>query len=472
MNRLWNLHDLLKVIQGKSLAKIPEGFVTGISIDSRTISPGEAFFALKGDRYDGHDYVLDAVEKKAALVIINTNMLSSIGRLSVPVFLVNDVLSALKQLAIAARLRSKAKVIAITGSVGKTTTKEMINLALSAIGKTHVCESSYNNHIGVPLTLSRMPDDAEFAIFELGMSHPGDIRFLTQLVRPDLAVITTIAPAHIGNFSGLEEIASSKAEIFEGLEKTGSVLLNHDNHYFEFLKNKSNEMGIGKVYSFGKSVDADFRMLKVEELSEKSCIRIQMKEKLLEVMSYATGQHMAYNILATLGVVLLLDSDINKAINALSDFHPLKGRGKRYHLSLANGYFTLIDESYNANPASMQAAIAVLSQTYPYGKGRRIAVLGDMNEMGKMSESFHINLAKVLLSHNISHVWLTGMHMMALKESLPRNIDVQHFENMMDLLSFIKLSIIEGDIMVVKSSHACRLYHIVQLLLEEFKLIH
>ncbi|AHA27832.1 UDP-N-acetylmuramoyl-tripeptide--D-alanyl-D-alanine ligase [Candidatus Liberibacter americanus] len=471
MNQLWSFHDLLDAIQGEAVDKFPAGFVSGISIDSRSIVAGDVFFALKGERYDGHDYVLDAVNKGASIVVIDASMISSIGQLSVPIFLVKDVLLALNNLAIASRLRSNAKIIAVTGSVGKTTTKEMLKLALSSVGKTHASINSYNNRIGVPLTLACMPHDAEFGFFELGMSAPNEIRFLTRLVRPHMSIITTIAPAHIGNFSNLNEIAAAKAEIFEELENDGSVLLNHDNPYFDFLANKARDLGINKIYSFGKSVDADFRLIKFQQLSEKSLIKFQINDHILEVIIATSGKHMAYNVVATLGIVAMLDVDVAKSINALATFKPQKGRGKRYHLALKKGYFTLIDESYNANPASMKAAISVLSKTSPYGTGRRIAVLGDMCEMGKMSKLFHINLAKVLCSHNISHVWLTGVHMVHLKNALSIDINVKYFTEIVDLFAFIKTSVIQGDVMVVKSSNMCGLHQLVQLMLKEFIIV-
>ncbi|MBL0849033.1 MAG: UDP-N-acetylmuramoyl-tripeptide--D-alanyl-D-alanine ligase [Candidatus Liberibacter ctenarytainae] len=470
MKCLWRLHDFYHAIQGTTSKEVPTGYITGISIDSRSIEPGEAFFAIKGHRYDGHDYVMDAIHKKASLVVINSEKVSSIKSLEsleIPILLVENVLSALKKLAIAARLRSKARIIAITGSVGKTTTKEMLKQTLSSIGKTHVCRDSYNNHIGVPLTLACLSDDAEFGIFELGMSHSGEIRLLTELVRPHIAVITTVAPAHIGNFSGMEEIASAKAEIIEGLEKTGSILLNHDNAYFGFIKERCHARGIHKIFSFGQSIDADFQMLTFNQSLEQSCMTLNIKGQSLSMTNHALGKHMAYNILATLGVASLLNANVDEAISALSAFHSLKGRGKRYRLALNTGFFTLIDESYNANPASMAAAISVLAQIAPYGKGRRIAVLGDMGDLGEMSESFHADLAIILSSHHISHVWLMGKHMMALKKALPKTIHAQHYERIEDLLSYIQGSLREGDVMLIKSSHMCGFDRIVQFLLEK-----
>ncbi|MEG8098888.1 UDP-N-acetylmuramoyl-tripeptide--D-alanyl-D-alanine ligase [Candidatus Liberibacter brunswickensis] len=471
MKNLWTFHDLFKSIQGCYSGKMPEGYVQGISIDSRSIAPKEAFFAIKGNNFDGHDFVSCAVQKGASLVVIKKNMAKSIGSLSVPVFLVEDVLSSLNKLAMTARFRSKAKIIAITGSVGKTTTKEMLNIAFSSIGKTYACIDSYNNHIGVPLTLARMPPDMDFGIFELGMNHLGEISFLTNLVRPHVAIITSIAPAHLENFLRIEEIASAKSEIFEGLEKTGRVFLNHDDSFFEFFKKKAHDIGINKIYSFGKSNNADFRLQTFEQNSEKSLIKVQLQGKLSEVTYHALGYHMAQNMLATLGIISALDLDVDKAIKALSVFHPKEGRGKRYCCKCEKGFFTLIDESYNANPTSMKAAISVLSQVYPHGKGRQIAVLGDMCEMGELSKYFHVNLAEVLSLYNISHVWLYGVHMLELRNVLSNNIHVHYYEKIEEFFSFIKSSLIDGDVMVIKSSHSCGFHNLVKLLLEEFPVI-
>ncbi|MBA5724058.1 UDP-N-acetylmuramoyl-tripeptide--D-alanyl-D-alanine ligase [Candidatus Liberibacter sp.] len=471
MHRLWSLNDLCRATKGQFVGEAPKGYVGGISIDSRSILPGEAFFAIKGKRCDGHDYVVDVVQKKASLIVIDKQKSASIGRLFVPVLLVDDVLAALHKLAVVARLRSKARIIAITGSVGKTTTKEMLKFALSSYGKTHVCADSYNNHIGVPLTLARMPDDADFGIFELGMNHAGELRSLTQLVRPHIAVITNIFPVHLGNFSGIDAIASAKAEIFEGLEKNGSVVLNRDNGYFEFLQDRSRAMGIKKVYSFGESCISDFQLLKVKESSEKSWMTARIQDKTIKVRILAPGKHMVHNILLTLGIVSFFSADIAKAIKNLSEFQPKEGRGKRYKLALESGYFTLIDESYNANPASMQAAIEVLAKIAPHEKGRRIAVLGDMCEMGERSDFFHANLSQTLLSHKITHVWLSGIHMRMLKEALSENIDIKYCKNVDDLLALIRSSLVVGDVVVVKSSQASNFQHIVKSLLQEFKIL-
>ncbi|AKK20641.1 UDP-N-acetylmuramoyl-tripeptide--D-alanyl-D-alanine ligase [Candidatus Liberibacter africanus] len=471
MKHLWTFHDLLHAVEGKSIGNVPEDFVQGISIDSRSIAPKEAFFAIKGPNYDGHNFILHAVQRGACLVIINSDMAQSIGSLSVPVFVVQDVLSSLTKLAMVARRRSKAKIIAITGSVGKTTTKEMLAIALSSLGRTHTCIDSYNNHIGVPLTLARMPADVDFGVFELGMSHLGEIRFLTHLVRPHIAMITKIAPAHLENFSGIEEIASAKAEIFEGLEKNGAVFLNHDDSFFSYLKEKAHTLGINKIYSFGESPNADFQLQKRKDSDEKSWMQVQLQGKLAEVTHHALGYHMAQNMLASLGVFSILNIDIDKAIKALSIFHPKEGRGKRYRCACKKGFFTLIDESYNANPISMKSAISVLSQIYPHGKGRQIAVLGDMCEMGEQSKYFHIDLAKVLSLYNISHIWLHGTHILALKDVLSHNIHVHYSETIEDFFLFIQASLIDGDVIVVKSSYSCGFHRLVKLLLEEFPVI-
>ncbi|MBC7312624.1 MAG: UDP-N-acetylmuramoylalanyl-D-glutamyl-2, 6-diaminopimelate--D-alanyl-D-alanine ligase, partial [Rhizobium sp.] len=235
MTFLWTAQEMIEAMAGRPFGSLPAG-ITGISIDSRTIAPGEAFFAIKGDRVDGHDFASLAIANGASLLVVAESKLPALGRLTVPMIVVDDVLGGLQKLALAARDRSSATIIAVTGSVGKTTTKEMLRLALEPSGKVHAAVASFNNHWGVPLTLGRMPVDTRYGVFEIGMNHPGEIGPLSRMVRPDVAIITTIAPAHLGNFSGIEEIAAAKAEIFEGVVPGGDVILNRDNSQFEFLE--------------------------------------------------------------------------------------------------------------------------------------------------------------------------------------------------------------------------------------------
>ncbi|MGX9989601.1 UDP-N-acetylmuramoylalanyl-D-glutamyl-2,6-diaminopimelate--D-alanyl-D-alanine ligase [Rhizobium sp. Z1P35] len=467
MSWLWTTEDMIAAMAGRPFGTPPEG-ITGISIDSRSISLGEAFFAIKGDRVDGHDYASMAMANGASLLVVSEARLPAMGRLTVPMIVVEDVLAALGRLGLASRERSKAQIIAVTGSVGKTTTKEMLRHVLSPSGKVHASVASFNNHWGVPLTLARMPEDADYGVFEVGMNHPGEIRPLVAMIRPDVAIITTIAPAHLGNFKNIKEIAAAKAEIFEGLEPGGHVVLNRDNDQFNFLDRTAQSHGIEHIHSFGQHAKAEFRLAEFNGSDENSTLWLTIGGQTLEVALGAPGRHIAENALAALGVVRIVGADMQKAIEALATLKPEKGRGKRHRLSIGSGSFTLIDESYNANPASMRAAIALLAASEPTGRGRRIAVLGDMLEMGDYAQKVHTDLAVPLLAAGIEHVWLAGAEMATLKESLPESVHVEYRENTSELTDYVLNSVAPGDVLMVKSSLGIGFGKIVAALLDKF----
>ncbi|PDS32518.1 UDP-N-acetylmuramoylalanyl-D-glutamyl-2,6-diaminopimelate--D-alanyl-D-alanine ligase [Rhizobium phaseoli] len=469
MSWLWTTEDMIAAMAGRPFGTLPDG-ITGISIDSRSIASGEAFFAIKGDRVDGHDYASMAMANGASLLVVSEARLPAMGRLTVPMIVVDDVLAALGRMGQASRERSRAKIIAVTGSVGKTTTKEMLRHVLSPSGKVHASVASFNNHWGVPLTLARMPDDTDYGVFEVGMNHPGEIRPLVAMIRPDVAVITTIAPAHLGNFKSIKEIAAAKAEIFEGLESGGHVVLNRDNDQFNFLDRTAQSLGIENIHSFGQHAKAEFRLAEFNGSDENSTLWLTIGGETLEVAIGAPGRHIAENALAALGVVRIVGADLEKAIAALATLKPEKGRGKRHRLSIGsgNGSFTLIDESYNANPASMRAAIALLAAAEPTGRGRRIAVLGDMLEMGEYAEKVHTDLAGPLLAAGIEHVWLAGADMAALKESLPESVHVEYREKTSELTDYVLNAVAPGDVLMVKSSLGIGFGKIVAALLDKF----
>ncbi|MGG7535185.1 UDP-N-acetylmuramoylalanyl-D-glutamyl-2,6-diaminopimelate--D-alanyl-D-alanine ligase [Rhizobium sp. 12,4] len=467
MSWLWTTEDMIAAMAGRPFGTLPEG-ITGISIDSRSIRSGEAFFAIKGDRVDGHDYASMAMANGASPLVVSEARLPAMGRLTVPMIVVDDVLAALGRLGKASRERSRAKIIAVTGSVGKTTTKEMLRHVLSPSGKVHASVASFNNHWGVPLTLARMPDDTDYGVFEVGMNHPGEIRPLVAMIRPDVAVITTIAPAHLGNFKSIKEIAAAKAEIFEGLEPGGHVVLNRDNDQFNFLDRTAQSLGIEHIHSFGQHAKAEFRLAEFNGSDENSTLWLTIGGETLEVAIGAPGRHIAENALAALGVVRVVGADMEKAIGALGTLQPEKGRGKRHRLSIGSGSFTLIDESYNANPASMRAAIALLAASEPTGRGRRIAVLGDMLEMGEYAQKVHSDLAVPLLAAGIEHVWLAGAEMVALKESLPESVQVEYSERTDELAKYVLNSVAPGDVLMVKSSLGIGFGKIVAALLDKF----
>lgn len=458
---------MVAAMGGRPVGSLPAG-ITGISIDSRSLSPGEAFFAIKGDRVDGHDYATFAVANGAALLVVSEAKLPALGRLTVPMIVVEDVLAALGKLAAAARARSRAQIVAVTGSVGKTTTKEMLRHVLAPSGKVHAAVASFNNHWGVPLTLARMPEDTVFGVFEIGMNHPDEIRPLVKMVRPHVAIITTIAAAHLGHFKNLEEIAAAKAEIFEGLEPNGVALLNRDNKQYGFLDQRAQEVGVPNVLTFGQHAKADFRLADFEGTADGSTVWAVLGAETMEVHIGAPGRHIAENAMAALAVVALFGADMDAAKQALAALRPVKGRGERHVLKIGDGSLTLIDESYNANPASMRAGIALLAATVPQGAGRRIAVMGDMLEMGAFSARVHEELAGPLLAAGIEHVWLAGAEMVALRDALPDSVSVEYRPTTPDLVEYIIHNVLPGDVLMVKSSLGIGFGKIVSALIDNY----
>ncbi len=465
MSLLWTSADMVTAMDGRPVGELPEG-VNGISIDSRSIAPGEAFFAIKGDRVDGHSFAGLAAANGAGLLVISEAKLPALGRLTCPMIVVDDVLEAMVRLAEASRARVKGRIIAVTGSVGKTSTKEMIARGLKASGKVHAAVASFNNHWGVPLTLARMPADTEFGVFEIGMNHSGEIRPLTKLVRPHVAVVTTIAPVHIGNFSGLKEITAAKAEIFEGLEPEGAAVINRDIEEFEALARVAKNCG-AQIVSFGEHAKALFRLLDYRTVGDKGHVQALLgTEEPISFNLGLPGQHMAENALAALAAISMAGGDAHAALEALESAEQMKGRGQRQLLSIGNGSFALIDESYNANPASMRAALELLGAGD--ADGRRIAILGDMLELGDYAHEAHEALAGPLLSAGVTDVWLAGEHMQALKDALPESIVVEYRANANELAEFAVGAVAAGDTVMVKSSNGVGFGRIVAKLTEAY----
>ncbi|MCP8893822.1 UDP-N-acetylmuramoylalanyl-D-glutamyl-2,6-diaminopimelate--D-alanyl-D-alanine ligase [Shinella daejeonensis] len=467
MKWLWTSADLIAAMHGRPVGPMPEG-VTGISIDSRAISAGEAFFAIKGDRVDGHDFATLAAANGAALLVVSEAKLPALGRLTTPMIVVPDVLEALVDLGCAARDRTAARIVAVTGSVGKTTSKEMLRLALSPSGAVHASVASFNNHWGVPLTLARMPEDTDYGIFEIGMNHPGEIRPLVAMVRPHVALVTTIAAAHLGNFRDLEEISAAKAEIFEGVVPGGHAILNRDNAQYGALETAARAAGVANIHGFGADPAAEFRLIDYTGTPAGGVLRAFIGGHTLEVPMRAAGRHIAENAVAVLGAVHLAGGDLEKAMAGLVTLQPEKGRGRRHRLSHGAGWFTLIDESYNANPASMQAALALLRDSEPHDGGRRVALLGDMLEMGAFSAEAHAELASPLAEAGIKDVWLAGPEMAALVSALPEDVRKEYRQDADELAAFALEAVRPGDVLMVKSSNGIGFSRIVAALLDKY----
>ncbi len=464
---LWTWDAFLGATGGRPLGRLPEA-IAGISIDSRTIRPGEAFFAIHGDRHDGHDYVSIALAAGAATAVVSEDRLAGLGRITGSLTIVDDVLAALTGVGVAARLRSTARIAAITGSVGKTTTKEMLAAALAAEGAVHSSPASFNNHWGVPLTLARMPREAAYGVFEIGMNHAGEIEPLTHMVRPHVAIVTAVEPVHLEYFKSVEDIARAKAEIFSGVEPGGAAIINRDNPHYDLLAELAREAGVERVVGYGAHEDAEVRLDAVNLKENVSCIAATVLGEQVAYKLGAPGRHLVQNSLAVLAAVSLLGGDLARAALALAGLVAGKGRGQRQELRVPGGTAVLIDESYNANPASMSAAIALLGQTEPGRNGRRIAILGDMLELGRGAEAMHAGLAAPLAEADVDAVFLVGPLMRALWDALPVRLHGGYTERAADMESLVVDAIAPGDVIMVKGSNASRMGPLVETIKARF----
>jgi len=441
--------------------------ISGVSIDSRSIGKGEAFFAIQGDARDGHDFVDNALKAGAALGVIARAQRERFAA-DAPLLIVDDVLEALRDLARAARARSRAKIVAVTGSVGKTSTKEALRLALAADGETHASAASYNNHWGVPLSLARLPQSAKYAVFEIGMNHAGEITPLTKLVRPHVAVVTTIAPVHLEYFGTLKKIAEAKAEIFAGVEPGGAAVVNRDIRQFAQLAAAAKDAGVARTVSFGQHRQADARLERCALQPECSTVEADILGQPVTYKVGAPGRHLVLNSLGVLAAVTLAGADLALAALALNRLKPAAGRGTRIMLALPQGEALLIDESYNANPASMAAAIALLGQAPVGPRGRRIAVLGDMLELGAQGAVLHRGVGEPIAAAGIDLVYCSGPLMRSLWEALPSNRRGGYAETAAALEPLVLEAIRAGDAVMVKGSLGSKMGPIVTALERQF----
>jgi UDP-N-acetylmuramoyl-tripeptide--D-alanyl-D-alanine ligase len=463
---LWTSHAMADAMRASVNGALPEA-VTGLSIDSRTIAPGEAYFAIKGDVHDGHDFVAAALKAGAALAVVERAQRDKFAS-DAPLLAVDDVLVGLVALACVARARLSAQVIAVTGSVGKTSTKEALRRVLGAQGETHASIASFNNHWGVPLSLARCPASVRFAIFEIGMNHAGEIEALVKMVRPQIAIITTVEPVHLEFFAGVEAIADAKAEIFEGVEPGGAVVLNRDNSQFDRLQRRAKELGITRIVSFGADKKSDARLLDMSLHSACSAVHANILGHDVTYKLGMPGRHMAMNSLAVLAAASLAGADLALAALSLSQIEPATGRGARRTLEVANGEATLVDESYNANPASMAAALNVLGQTAVGPRGRRIAVLGDMLELGPTSPALHRSLNEAIKANHIDLVYCCGPLMRNLWDALSTGKRGGYAENAADLEAQAVAAIRAGDTIMIKGSLGSKMKTIVNALEKRF----
>lgn len=429
----------------------------GVSIDSRTLDQGDLFFALSGPNFDGHTYVEMAFEKGAAGAVVAKKVP---GVDTDKLIIVDDVMTALIKLGKAGRERVDIPIIAVTGSVGKTGTKEALKAALSRYKKTHASVLSYNNDVGVPLSLARMPYDAQYGIFEIGMNHAGEIKELVKLVRPDVAIITTVELAHSEYFKNVEEIADAKAEIFTSMNEGGIAILNYDNNHFERLTKKAKQAGVAKIISFGNSELADVKAMRHLFHDTYSCVIADIMGKVMTYKVGMLGYHWVMNSLAVLAAVDAIGADLGLSGLGLAELKPLVGRGRReriYFDIATDASFLLIDESYNANPASMRAAIKTLAECENSDCIRKIAVLGDMAELGDQADKLHCELGPHLEQAGVDRLFVVGKHMKQLADfvvSEYSGINVSYFNDKNALERALLHDIRGGDVVMIKGSNS------------------
>ncbi len=436
---------------------------SGVSIDSRTIARDDLFVALHGPSFDGHDYIAQAFEGGAAAGLVSRTPDAVAG--DAPLLLVDDTMAALGALARDARRRARARVCAVTGSVGKTGVKEALRHVLSRQGATAASLSSLNNHWGVPLSLARMPSDAAYGVFEIGMNHEGEISPLARLVRPHVAVITTVERAHTEFFDSVEAVADAKAEIFDGVAHGGSAVINRDNEHFERLEQAARARGIDDIIGFGSHAEADARLISCDLDDRSSRASSVILGVPVEYTIGAPGRHWVMNSLAVLAAVHALGADVAAAAASLASLAPLDGRGRIHELGAEGRRFTLIDDSYNANPASVRAAIETLGRFGPGTGGRRIAVLGTMRELGAGSAALHAELADVLTANGIDLVFAAG-EMGEAYDRLPESLRGACGDSGEAIVDAVADAVRAGDVVMVKGSNASRMGVVVAALLD------
>ncbi|MFT7058429.1 MAG: UDP-N-acetylmuramoyl-tripeptide--D-alanyl-D-alanine ligase [Pseudorhodobacter sp.] len=466
MTPIWTAQDAQNATGGLSNR---DWQAYGVSIDTRTLQPGDLFVALT-DLRDGHDFVAQALQKGAAAALV-THVPAGVAP-DAPLLIVPDVLEALGALGAAARARTKARIIGVTGSVGKTSTKEMLRTAFSSQARLHAAEASYNNHWGVPLTLARMPEDTEIAVIEIGMNHPGEIAPLSRLARPHIALVTTVAPAHLEAFADLQAIAVEKAGIIEGLEPDGTAILPADLKVTPILTQAASLAGV-KTITFGSHAQADYRLIDVQITEFATIARAKADDRNLLFKLSTPGRHFASNALAVLAIGDVLGLDAMITTSDLGRWAPPAGRGTRETilLDLVDGFsFGLIDDAFNANPASVAAGLDLLAACQPtngIGRvaiGRRIAILGDMLELGPTEVALHAALADNPALAQIALVHCIGPRMKALHDALPKSKRGHWVETADELLPRAHSLVDAGDIVLVKGSKGIKVSLLVDAL--------
>ncbi|MEM9422615.1 MAG: UDP-N-acetylmuramoyl-tripeptide--D-alanyl-D-alanine ligase [Pseudomonadota bacterium] len=453
---LWTAQEALAVTRAT-----PHGehnwVANSFNTDTRSLAPGEIFVALKDIR-DGHDF-LGAAAKAGAVAAIVSRVPEDVPG-GLPLLEVDDTLAGLSALAAAARDRNFGKLIAVTGSVGKTSTKDMLRTALGAHGSVHAAAKSFNNHIGVPITVAGLPASAQYGVFEIGMNHSGEITPLVALVKPHVAIITTVAAVHLEAFNSVQEIAAAKAEILTGMRPNGTAVLPADNSYFPFLTSEAERLGISNIIPFGESDLATSGVRLTEYTPTLAPASTEAKVsgtafgEPFQFTLHAPGKHQAMNAMAVIAAAICAGAPLDCVLRGIEAFRPSDGRGAEKEVTLEKKRIRIIDESYNANPLSMEASLGVLAGCTPGAGGRRVAVLGEMMELGPTAPALHAGLLAPIEAAGVSRLFLLGEGMTPLAQRLPKEIDWDHEKIADVLLNTIEADLKDGDVMLFKGSKA------------------
>jgi UDP-N-acetylmuramoyl-tripeptide--D-alanyl-D-alanine ligase len=434
---------------------------SGVTFDSRAVAKGDLFFALKGETTDGHGFVADAMKRGAAAAVVSRDVENAGGTL----IRVPDTLKALEGLGHAARRRSKARIASVTGSVGKTSTKDALRAMLSAQAPTSASTASFNNHVGVPISLARLPREARYGVFEIGMNHPGEIEPLARQVEAHVGVVTNVGPAHIGFMGSEEAIADEKACLFAGMAQGAVAVLNRDGKHYERLAGHARHFGVSRIVGFGRGETADARLVSCNLQDSGSDVVALIQGRRIEYRLGAAGEHWVLNSIAALAVAEALGADVEQAAASLAGITASPGRGARRFLKFGTGTVELLDESYNGNPMSVRAMLAILARTEPAKGGRRLLALGDMRELGEGADAYHAGLADAVSASGATQVFLCGPHMEALWRKLEPAQRGVHRPDSMALAGEVAAALRAGDVIAVKGSLGSKMKHVVDAIL-------
>lgn len=455
---LWSARDALAATGGSGR---DDWFASGVVLDSRAVAKGDLFVALKGEKVDGHDYVAEALTKGAAAALVERRP-QGVGA-DAPLLLVKHALDGLRDLGREARLRSGARIVAVTGSVGKTGTKEMLARVLARQAPTYASAGNLNSETGAPLALARLPRAAKYAVLELGMNKPGEIRANSAIVRPHVAIVTTVEAVHLEFFGSIEKIADAKAEIFEGFEAGGIAILNRDNPQFERLRDHALAKG-ARILSFGEHEMADARASRIVVKENCACVAGEILGESVAYKIAMPGRHWALNSLAALLAVKTMGGDLGLAAVELAQAEPMRGRGQRRRIRFPIGDFLLVDESYNASPVATKAAIESFAAAPVGPRGRRIAVLGDMRELGPTGAELHAGLAPAIVSAKLDRIFTCGPLMKSLHDTIPASMRGAHVPDSKAIAPLIAGTVRSGDAVLVKGSLGSRMAVVVEAL--------